>query len=342
MKKVLALILALCMVVALCACGQSAAPAATEEPAAADAPAAEAPAEAEAWAPSEPITLIVPFGAGGQTDLVSRAIAQAVEEVTGWTIVVENVTGSGGMVGAAQACAADSDGLTWLASSIGLVVNPLLGTAPDGVSYTNLENIAMVCSNPGCISVAESSPYTPIQEFIDAAKAAPATVSIANGGAGGSYHLMALSIQNKAGVEFLHVPYSDGTSAAVVAAVGGHNDAVVSSPGEVSSQVAAGQMRILAVAADERYSACPDVPTFKECGIDVSMATFAGIALPKGTPENICKAVEEAVLKAAQQESFTSFMNKSGYGIDVRGSEAIMTMLNEQNDLYSGVVGLLG
>lgn len=77
MKKVLALILALCMVVALCACGQSAAPAATEEPA------AEAPAEAEAWAPSEPITLIVPFGAGGQTDLVSRAIAQAVEEVTG-------------------------------------------------------------------------------------------------------------------------------------------------------------------------------------------------------------------------------------------------------------------
>ena len=97
MKKVLALILALCMVVALCACGQSAAPAATEEPAAADAPAAEAPAEAEAWAPSEPITLIVPFGAGGQTDLVSRAIAQAVEEVTGWTIVVENVTGSGGM-----------------------------------------------------------------------------------------------------------------------------------------------------------------------------------------------------------------------------------------------------
>ena len=73
MKKVLALILALCMVVALCACGQSAAPAATEEPAAADAPAAEAPAEAEAWAPSEPITLIVPFGAGGQTDLVSRA-----------------------------------------------------------------------------------------------------------------------------------------------------------------------------------------------------------------------------------------------------------------------------
>ena len=72
------------------------------------------------------------------------------------------------------------------------------------------------------------------------------------------------------------------------------------------------------------------------------MATFAGIALPKGTPENICKAVEEAVLKAAEQESFTSFMNKSGYGIDVRGSEALMAMLNEQNDLYSGVVGLLG
>lgn len=341
MKKMLALLLALCMVLALCACGNSPAPAASEAPAeTAAVQESEEPVET-AWEPDGPITLIVPFGAGGQTDLVSRAIAQAIEEVTGWTIVVENITGSGGMVGAAEAVAAEPDGMTWLASSIGLVTNPLIGTAPDGVTYQNLENIAMVCSNPGCITVAADSPYETIEDFIEAAKSAPESISIANGGAGGSYHLMALSIQNKSGCEFLHVPYSDGTSAAVVAAVGGHNDAVVSSPGEVSSQLAAGQVRILAVASDERYSACPDVPTFKECGIDVSMATFAGISLPKGTPEEICAAVEDAVLRAAEQSSFIDFMNSNGYGIDVRGTADFSAMLEEQNELYAVAVELL-
>lgn len=340
MKKLLALLLALCMVFALCACGDSAQPASTQATAESAAPESEAP-EDTAWTPDGPITLIVPFGAGGQTDLVSRAIAQAVEEVTGWTIVVENMAGSGGMVGAAEVVAADPDGMTWLASSIGLVTNPLVGTAPEGVTYQNLENIAMVCSNPGCITVGADSPYQTIEELIEAAQAAPEAVSIANGGAGGSYHLMALSIQEKAGCEFLHVPYSDGTSAAVVAAVGGHNDAVVSSPGEVSSQLAAGQVRILAVASDERYSACPDVPTFKECGIDVSMATFAAISLSKGTPENICAAVEDAVLRAAEQSSFIDFMNDNGYGIDVRGTADFSAMLEEQNELYAVAVDLL-
>lgn len=340
MKKLLALLLALCMVFALCACGDSAQPASTQATAESAAPESEAP-EDTAWTPDGPITLIVPFGAGGQTDLVSRAIAQAVEEVTGWTIVVENMAGSGGMVGAAEVVAADPDGMTWLASSIGLVTNPLVGTAPEGVTYQNLENIAMVCSNPGCITVGADSPYQTIEELIEAAKTAPEAVSIANGGAGGSYHLMALSIQEKAGCEFLHVPYSDGTSAAVVAAVGGHNDAVVSSPGEVSSQLAAGQVRILAVASDDRYSACPDVPTFKECGIDVSMATFAAISLSKGTPENICAAVEDAVLRAAEQSSFIDFMNDNGYGIDVRGTADFSAMLEEQNELYAVAVDLL-
>lgn len=340
MKKLLALLLALCMALALCACGGNTQPASTQATAESAAPESEAP-EDTAWTPDGPITLIVPFGAGGQTDLVSRAIAQAVEEVTGWTIVVENMAGSGGMVGAAEVVAADPDGMTWLASSIGLVTNPLVGTAPEGVTYQNLENIAMVCSNPGCITVGADSPYQTIEELIEAAQAAPEAVSIANGGAGGSYHLMALSIQEKAGCEFLHVPYSDGTSAAVVAAVGGHNDAVVSSPGEVSSQLAAGQVRILAVASDERYSACPDVPTFKECGIDVSMATFAAISLSKGTPENICAAVEDAVLRAAEQSSFIDFMNDNGYGIDVRGTADFSAMLEEQNELYAVAVELL-
>lgn len=340
MKKLLALLLALCMALALCACGGNTQPASTQATAESAAPESEAP-EDTAWTPDGPITLIVPFRAGGQTDLVSRAIAQAVEEVTGWTIVVENMAGSGGMVGAAEVVAADPDGMTWLASSIGLVTNPLVGTAPEGVTYQNLENIAMVCSNPGCITVGADSPYQTIEELIEAAQAAPEAVSIANGGAGGSYHLMALSIQEKAGCEFLHVPYSDGTSAAVVAAVGGHNDAVVSSPGEVSSQLAAGQVRILAVASDERYSACPDVPTFKECGIDVSMATFAAISLPKGTPENICAAVEDAVLRAAEQSSFIDFMNDNGYGIDVRGTADFSAMLEEQNELYAVAVDLL-
>ena len=340
MKKLLALLLALCMALALCACGGNTQPASTQATAESAAPESEA-LEDTAWTPDGPITLIVPFGAGGQTDLVSRAIAQAVEEVTGWTIVVENMAGSGGMVGAAEVVAADPDGMTWLASSIGLVTNPLVGTAPEGVTYQSLENIAMVCSNPGCITVGADSPYQTIEELIEAAKTALEAVSIANGGAGGSYHLMALSIQEKAGCEFLHVPYSDGTSAAVVAAVGGHNDAVVSSPGEVSPQLAAGQVRILAVASDERYSACPDVPTFKECGIDVSMATFAAISLPKGTPENICAAVEDAVLRAAEQSSFIDFMNDNGYGIDVRGTADFSAMLEEQNELYAVAVDLL-
>lgn len=273
--------------------------------------------------------------------MVARNIAEVAGDFLGQSIVVQNLTGGTGMVGAAAAINANPDGYTWVLGTVGMVTMPELGTAPKGVTWEALRPIYMFNTDPSCISVPATSPFKTIDDLVAYAKKNPETVKIANGGAGGSFHLSALSIEIEAGVKFLHVPYSGGTNDAVIAAVGKHVDAVVSSPAEVDAQVKAGTIRILAMATDQRVPAYPNVPTLKESNINVSLGTWRGVMVPKATPDYICQIIESACYKTGTDPRFVTFMQKGNYGIDLRDSEKFYEMLLEQKEIFKKVAAIL-
>jgi tripartite-type tricarboxylate transporter receptor subunit TctC len=257
--------------------------------------------------PTKQIELIVPYAAGGGTDLVARAFADAANRHLPKAIGVVNKTGGGGAVGLSEIMAARPDGYKIGMGTVEITMLPHLGVARFSVG--DFTPIARLNAEPAAITVNADSPIKTIDEFLANAKANPGTVRVGNSGTGAIWHLAAEALGEQTGIKFNHIPY-DGANPAVTALLGGHIEAVGVSPAEVFSQVAAGKLRILAVMADERSKTFPDVPTLKEKGIDVSIATWRGIVVPKRTPEPIVTALREASRDAANEQSFKDQLAK--------------------------------
>jgi len=257
--------------------------------------------------PTKQIELIVPYAAGGGTDLVARAYADAANRHMPQAIGVVNKTGGGGAVGLSEIMAARPDGYKIGMGTVEITTLPHLGVAR--FSVDDFTPIARLNAEPSAITVNADAPWKTIEEFLAHAKANPGKVRIGNSGTGAIWHLAAEALANKGGMKFNHVPY-DGANPAVTALLGNHIEAVSVSPAEVSSHVAAGKLRILAVMADERSKTFADVPTLKEKGIDVSVATWRGIVVPKKTPQNVVDTLRAVSKKAADEASFREQLTK--------------------------------
>lgn len=257
--------------------------------------------------PTKPIELIVPYAAGGGTDLVARAFADAAKSHLPQPMGVVNKTGGGGAVGLTEIMAARADGYKIGMGTVEITLLPHMGVARFSVAdYTP---IARLNAEPSAITVKADAPWKTVEEFLENAKANPGKVRIGNSGTGAIWHLAAEALQNKTGLTFNHIPF-DGANPAVTSLLGGHIEAVSVSPAEVSSQVAAGQLRILAVMAEERSKTFPDVPTLKEKGVDVSVATWRGIVVPKKTPAAVVDALRTASKAAAEEPAFRAQLAK--------------------------------
>lgn len=257
--------------------------------------------------PSKQIELIVPYAAGGGTDLVSRAFAEAAKTHLPVAIGVVNKTGGAGAVGLTEAKIARPDGYKIGTGTVELTMLPHMGLA--AFTYEDFTPIARLNAEPSAITVKADAPWQTYEEFIDYAKANPGKVRIGNSGTGAIWHIAAAALGQKTGVQFNHIPY-DGANPAVTALLGGHIEAVTVSPPEVLSQVKAGTLRILAVMGDERAAAFPDVPTVKEKGVDVSVYTWRGIVVPKKTPQAIVDVLRKAAAETANEQSFKDSLAK--------------------------------
>jgi len=257
--------------------------------------------------PTKPIELIVPYAAGGGTDLVARAYADATKKHLPQAMGVVNKTGGGGAVGLTEIMAARADGYKIGMGTVEITLLPHMGVAR--FSVDDFTPIARLNAEPSAITVKADAPWKTIEEFLADAKANPGKVRIGNSGTGAIWHLAAEALQNKTGLTFNHIPF-DGANPAVTSLLGGHIEAVSVSPAEVSSQVAGGQLRMLAVMADERSKAFPDVPTLKEKGIDLSVATWRGIVVPKKTPAPVVETLRKASKAAAEEPAFREQLAK--------------------------------
>ena len=256
--------------------------------------------------PSRPITLVVPYGAGGTTDISARKLASLTEPLLGQPIVVEDQPGGSGTNAMRAVAAAKPDGYTLIATtSSPAFVTPALRP----VGYDTLKDFVPLLNYSGPIHgvlVNASSPYKTMKELIDAAKSGK-TLTYATAGAMGGAHLAFTEVAKETGAKLQHVPFN-GAAQATAALLGKHVDiALVPAYRDL---VKDGQLRLLAVLDTQRDSDFPNVPTLKEDGYNTEFPSIVGILAPAGTDPAIVKKLSDAFLKAAGSEEFKTFMTK--------------------------------
>ena len=278
---------------------------------------ASAAALAQAY-PSRPIKLIVPFPAGGGTDIIAREVANKVATQQGWTLVVDNKPGSGGNLGVDAAAKAAPDGYTIvLGQTSNLAINPTLYAKLPYSPQKDLAPIGLVASSPLVLVVAADSPYKTLADVIAAGKAKPDAINYASSGSGTVAHLAVEQFQKVAGVRFTHVPYK-GAAQGVTDLIGGQIQLYMSSVPTLIGHIRNGKMRAIAVTSDKRVNDLPNVPTIAESGYKgFEAVTWFGIAGPASMPKDAVAKLNVAFNKALQDVDVKKKLE--GQGADVLG-----------------------
>lgn len=280
--------------------------------------------------PNRPIELVVAYGAGGGTDVLARAFSEASRKHIGQSITVTNKPGASGAIGLTDVLNAKPDGYKIAMVTVELTTLPHVGVIK--FTWEDFAPIVMLNADPAAITVKADAPWNTIEEFLAAAKKAPGEIRVGNSGAASIWHLAAAALEDKAGVKFNHIPYP-GAGPANLSLLGGHIEAVSVSAAEVTTQVAAGKMKVLAVMADKRLKGFESIPTLKERNIDVAIAAWRGLAAPKNTPPEILAALKNLAVKTVAEPAFREIMDKQNMGF-VFGDETAFKSVMARDSAY--------
>lgn len=294
-------------------------------------------AQAASDYPAKTIELIVPVAAGGGTDLVGRAFAEASKKyLPQQPMIVINKPGASGAIGTAELINAKPDGY-----KIGIIICEITIIPNLGITkYTasDLRPIARLNADPSAVTVRADAPWQTIDEFLADARKRKDPMPIGNAGMGSIWHMAAAAFAEKTDVKVNHVPFL-GAAPAVVALLGGHVDAITVSPGEVAQHVAAGKLRTLAVMSDQRVGGIFEkVPTLKERGVDLTVGVWRGLAVPKGTPADIVQTLSEVARKAADDAVFRDALSKASLGWAYADAAAFQTVIDKDRAFYAALV----
>lgn len=288
--------------------------------------------------PEKAMTIICPYGAGGGTDLALRILAECGKDTFGQTINVENKTGGSGTVGLTEALNAAPDGYTLGTASVDLITLPLLGLAPKEVTRDAFDPICVVNAEPAAIIVPADSKWDTIDDFIQYGKDHPGEIQIANAGMGNIWHLAMIGVELKTGASFNHVPFSDGTSAALAAVLGGHVDAIACSPAEADSNIQAGDLKILAVASDERMERYPDVPTLKESGVDLTIMALRGLCVNAKVPDDVKQVLKDGFKEVINSDACKQKIEEANMTYMPLDAEATNDMLDSMEGNFKDII----
>ncbi|QDL38110.1 Bug family tripartite tricarboxylate transporter substrate binding protein [Rhodoferax sediminis] len=259
---------------------------------------AGAPAFAQGNWPTKPISYIVPFPAGGTTDILGRLIGQKLGAALGTTIVIENRGGAGGSVGSEVAARAAPDGYTLLGGTISshainVSLYPKLGYDP----VKSFTPIILIGSNPVVLIVRKDSPFKTLQDVLAAARAKPGTISSASAGNGTSQHMTLELLAYKSGTKFVHVPYK-GSGPAIQDLIGGQVDMMFDTTVVAGPYIQSGTLRAIAVSSARRLDSMPNVPTIAESGVPgFEVVSWQGIFAPAGTPKPLVERLHNEIDK---------------------------------------------
>ena len=285
--------------------------------------------------PERPITLIVPWGAGGGTDATARIIGSLLEKELGQPVNVVNRTGGSGVVGHAAIASAAPDGYTigMITVEIGMMHWQGL-TELSGASYTP---IGVVNADPAGVQVRADAPYKNVKDLVAAIKANPGKFKASGTGQGGIWHLAIAGMLRDLKVDPASVAWvpSNGAAPGLQDLVAGGVEVVPCSLPEARSLIDAGKVKSLAIMADKRAALYPNLPTLKEeTGSNWTMAAWRGIAAPKGLPKDVADKLAAAIKKIVASKDYTEFMAKQGYGVIYEGpAEMVKFMAKSDADL---------
>jgi len=220
--------------------------------------------------PTKPITIVVPFAAGGPNDVLARIVGDHMSRTLAQPILVENAPGAGGTIGSARVAKAQGDGYTLLSGNLGSLGAAFALYKKIAYDPREFASVGMLAGTPNFLVVRKDFAARTLLEFIAHAKANPGVVTVGNAGLGSNAHLVCLYLENLAGIKLRHVPYR-GTGPAMNDLLGGQIDAMCDSAPNVVPQVLAGTIRALVVAQSSRVAATPDVPNAEEAGLRISM-----------------------------------------------------------------------
>lgn len=337
---VLGLILLFVLSIVVGCSGGSSKPAEGSQPAEGSKPAetnqpAESSVDVSKW-PEKDIKLIIPWPAGGATDLLGRLIAAEAEKIFGVSVVVENKAGGGGAVGHTEGAMAKPDGYTITLMTTEASTAHLLGLAE--FKYSDHDPIMLVATSPAAMAVEASSPFKSMKDLIEACKAEPEMIQISSLAAGGIWNLAAVGVEKKAGIDFTIVPYSGGAPA-ITAALGKHVDGVSAAFSEVLPFAQDKKLRILGIVSDDRQVAFPDAPTMKEQGIDISMGAWWGIGLPKNTPAEIKTKIHDTIKQACESAAIQDMLKEKGFEYNYLNSADFASWLEMMNGEFKQIIG---
>jgi len=295
------------------------------------------PAGAQTF-PERPIKMIVPWAAGGATDNIFRPFAPLLQKHIDQTVVIANVGGASGTVGAREAKGAPADGYTLFAVHDYIHLTYYAGLAD--VSYKDFEPVCRLAATPSVLTASPKTPWKTWAEFIADAKARPGQISV-GATLGSTSHIFPAMVEKAASVKFKYVSY-DGLAPRMNAILGGHIDLTDSNLTQ-KGKVDAGQLKFLAIAAEQRNQDMPSVPTLKELGINIVYEVVRGLLVPKGTPEPILAKLSEACGKAAAEAEFAAAMKNQGTRVAyLKGKDYgdFLTKIDDENKSIMTDLGL--
>jgi len=285
--------------------------------------------------PDKEVQIVIPWAAGGATDLIFRALAATTGKYLGKAVVVVNKAGGAGAVGYTEVAQAKPDGYTLVSAITPLTILPHQVTT--AFTYKSFDPVINVVKDPGMFLVRSDAPWKSLKEFLDYAKKNPDMITVGNSGAGGGVHLIALAFEKTAGVKFNNIPFSGG-GPSVTALLGGHINAVSVSPPEGIEHVKAGKLKIIALFAEKRFELFPDVPTVKEQGIDFGMGQWRGLAAAKGTPPDVIKKLHDAFKKGMDDPVFIKNAKDMVVNLSYLGPEAFEKLMASDDEYYGKLV----
>ena len=272
--------------------------------------------------PTRPITVVVPFPAGGPSDVVARIVTEHMARTLGQTMVIENVGGAGGTIGSGRVAAAAPDGYTLLAGSMGShVAAPVLTPNIKYDSARDFVPIGPTAHSPAVIVARKDFPAKDLKEFVAYLKQNAGGVKQAHGGIGASSHMACLLFTSEIGVKPTLVAYR-GSNLGMNDMIGGHVDFLCEQSVSVSKQVTGGAVKAYGISAAARLAALPDVPTAKEAGINYQMSIWAGIFAPAGTPPQIVAKLADALDKALDDGSVRQRIDNLGGSVPAKAERS--------------------
>lgn len=292
--------------------------------------------------PSRPIRLIVPFGAGGTSDIVARLVGASLSEDLGNPVVIDNRPGAGAVIGTQLITLATPDGYTIMLAHMGLAINETMHPKRGYNATRDLTAVSLIGITPSVLVVNNKLPAKNVKEFIALAKAQASELAYGSAGIGSQSHLAVELLQHRAKVRFNHVAYR-GSGQALIDLIAGQIQFAIPTVPVAMAHARAGRLRVIATTGEKRSAAMPDVPTIIEGGLGgYSFTPWYGIFVPAGTPKSVISRLNQAIVRALRNADLREKLASQGMEPESSTAEHLNNLLRREIGKWAEIIEAAG